>query len=203
MEWEETSISPHVECLPVTNVTDTSDPSEDWQEQLNESNYNLIHETKSLFEPQIKMILVRIHSWQSKIKHHQLFEVSISQGLMMARCFKTLQHKKWMKINSSFSSTKENRVNPLMSTLALNPTRRSKHTPSNRKRVSRYSSKGEEYPLHNKNLEEFYSSTKKNLILEELSPLAPMASKHPLLSCDSQLMQHNAHVVIIMLSSLI
>jgi len=49
-------------------------------------------------------------------QHHQLFKVLISQGLMMARCFKTLQHKKQMKIHSS---TKEKRVDPLMSTLVL------------------------------------------------------------------------------------
>ena len=45
---------PCVKCLSVTDVANTPDPHEDQQEQPNESNYTLIHETKVLTKSQGK-----------------------------------------------------------------------------------------------------------------------------------------------------
>ena len=59
---EEVPIPPHIKYLPVTDVTNPSDPPKDQQEQSNESNDTPIHETESSLEPQMKMIIVRIHS---------------------------------------------------------------------------------------------------------------------------------------------
>jgi len=102
------------------------------------------------------------------MKYCQLLEVFDQLGISNGGVSKTSHPKKWMKPNSS---ARENRVNLLMSTLAWNHLPEGgKHTPSNQRRILKYSSKGEEYPLHNKNLKEFYSSAKKTWALGEFLP---------------------------------